>query len=200
MAESDFLVAGLGNPGSKYRLTRHNIGFMAIDHFAETNGWVIDRFKFDGLYCRHRLAGNHVVLLKPETYMNRSGYCLAAFISFFKIPVANILIIHDDLDLAPGRVKVVARGGSGGHNGIRSISEQLGGSDFCRIKTGIGRPGVAGLSDAVSVESFVLAKLKDEEREGLADVFSLTDQAVELFLSGGIARCMNEINSGRNKQ
>jgi PTH1 family peptidyl-tRNA hydrolase len=200
MVESDFLIAGLGNPGSKYRLTRHNIGFMAIDHFAATNGWVLDKSKFDGIYCRHISGNKRVVLLRPETYMNRSGYCLAAFVNFFKIPLANILIIHDDLDLVPGRVKVVAKGGSGGHNGIISIAEQLGSGGFCRVKAGIGRPGVAGYSDAMPVKSFVLSKLNDEELTGFGEAFSLIDRAVELFLSQGIACCMNEINSRKNKE
>ncbi len=200
MAESDFLIAGLGNPGSEYRLTRHNIGFMAVDHFAETNRWPIDSPKFDGIYCRQRSGGKQVVLLKPETYMNRSGYCVASFVNFFKIPLANILIIHDDLDLVPGRVKVVAKGGSGGHNGIRSITEQLGSGDFCRVKTGIGRPGIAGHSDAIPVSNFVLSKLTVEERSDFEDVFLLTDQAIELFISQGISRCMNEVNSRKNEQ
>ncbi len=199
MAESDFLIVGLGNPGPKYQLTRHNIGFMAIDHFAAANEWVIDRFKFDGVYCRHRSAGKQIILLKPETYMNRSGYCVAAFLRFFKILPANLLIIHDDLDLASGRVKVVARGGSGGHNGIRSIVEQLGENDFCRVKTGIGRPGAAGQNDGIPVDRYVLSKFQKEELAGLEDVFSLIDQAVKIFIFRGIVHCMNEINSGRCK-
>ncbi|HEB70563.1 MAG TPA: aminoacyl-tRNA hydrolase [Desulfobulbus sp.] len=195
MAQSDFLIAGLGNPGTKYKSTRHNAGFMALDHFAASAACGLPRsVKFEGRYLRQRLYGQQVLLVKPETYMNRSGQCIGAMIRFFKIPLSNVLILHDDLDLPFGKVKVVARGGAGGHNGIRSIIQQCGSDDFARVKIGIDRPPKAINGHGITVERYVLAQFSREEASSLDRVFATTDQAVELFLTSGIDTCMNRIN------
>ncbi len=195
MAPSDFLIAGLGNPGSKYEATRHNAGFMALDHFAASAGCALPKSKkYEGRYCRQRLYGQQVVLVKPDTYMNLSGRCVAAMIRFFKIPLNNILILHDDLDLPFGKIKVVAAGGAGGHNGIRSIIQHCGVRDFARVKIGIGRPPRESEGRGIPVECYVLAQFSREEAASLDPVFETTDQAIELFLTMGIDACMNRIN------
>lgn len=157
VAESDFIIAGLGNPGPQYEGTRHNAGFMALDHFASSVGCLPASVKCEGRYCRQRLYGKSVILVKPETFMNRSGRSISCFARYFKVPLSNILILHDDLDLSPGRVKVVARGGAGGHNGIRSLVQHFAGSDFARVKIGIGRPERDDAGRGIPVERFVLS-------------------------------------------
>jgi PTH1 family peptidyl-tRNA hydrolase len=194
MADSDFLIAGLGNPGAKYAATRHNIGFMALDRLGSAVDCSPTQVKFDGIFCRQRLFDKQVVLVKPETFMNRSGQCIGGFVNFFKIPKSNILILHDDLDLSPGRVKVVARGGAGGHNGIRSLVQHLGSQDFARVKVGIGRPERNENGQGIPVENYVLSKFNREEEQAFDALFEITNLAVELFLTQGIDTCMNQIN------
>lgn len=195
MAESDYLIAGLGNPGEKYDNTRHNVGFMALDHFAASEKCQLSIGKYKGKYCRTRLYGQQSILLKPETFMNLSGQCVAQFVRFFKIPMTNILILHDDLDLNVGRVKAVSRGGAGGHNGIRSLIQHLGHTDFARIKIGIGRPPRNDQGHGAPVEHYVLSKLPSLELQEISTVFTRTDQAIQLFLTQGIDDCMNRINT-----
>jgi len=194
MSDSDFLIAGLGNPGAKYENTRHNIGFMALDHFASSVNCLPVQEKFDGKYCRQRFHDRQVLLVRPETFMNRSGQCVVRFVHFFKIPLSNILILHDDLDLTPGRVKAVARGGAGGHNGIRSLVQHFGCNDFARVKIGIGRPDRNDSGQGVPVERYVLSRFFPEEEKGFDALFDKTDLAIDLFLKEGIAACMNQIN------
>lgn len=196
MAESNYLIVGLGNPETKYEGTRHNVGFMALDHFASTIDCRLSSRKFEGKYCKKQLFGKPVYLVRPITYMNRSGQCVAAFVRFFRIPVANLIILHDDLDLSLGRVKVVARGGSGGHNGIRSLSRHLCSSDFSRVKIGIGRPPRDEKGRGVPVDRYVLSRFTLDETKIISDLFDKTDQALNLFLSEGIDTCMNQINRG----
>ena len=194
MAEPEYLVVGLGNPETKYANTRHNVGFMALDHFAAGTHCLNFTNKFSGKYCRNRLFGNEVLFVKPMTYMNRSGQCVAAFAGFFNISPANILVLHDDLDLALGRIKVVARGGSGGHKGIRSLAGNLAGSDFPRVKIGIGRPERDAKGRGIPVDRYVLARFSFDEEKIISGLFETTDKAIELFLDKGIEACMNKIN------
>ncbi len=187
------LIVGLGNPGAAYATTRHNAGFMAIDHFADGHGLACTQQRWQGQYCRQQLLGRQVILLKPLTYMNRSGEAVYRFAAFYKIPPAHLLVVHDDIDLAAGRVKVVTRGGAGGHNGVRSVINHLHTADFPRIKIGIGRPdGVAG--PHIPVERWVLAPFSPEERDRLAGQLDLACTAMELFISQDIQACMNRIN------
>ncbi len=194
MAETAYLIVGLGNPGRQYETTRHNAGFMAIDHFAKTTQYQSWQVKFDGLFCRQRLFGRQVALAKPTTFMNRSGRCVAGLVRFFKIPQSNILILHDDLDLPFGRVKAVAGGGAGGHNGIRSLIKELGTNAFARVKIGIGRPARDEKGHGIPIDRYVLSNFSPEETGLLETIYSKTDTAVQLFLKQGIDRCMNQIN------
>lgn len=195
MAESKFLLVGLGNPGQEYHLTRHNIGFLLLDFLAETaGGGAIESRKMDGLYCQRPYCGHQVLFLKPQTFMNRSGQSVRAFIDYFKIPLQHLLVLHDDIDLAAGRLKVVSKGGAGGHNGIRSIAQHLGGFDFARLKIGVGRPEVNEQGQGQPVDKFVLSRMSEDELQLFEQRRSLVRQAVELFIQQGVAACMNTIN------
>ncbi len=194
MGESGYLIVGLGNPGAKYELTRHNAGFLALDYFADQHGCSFSSEKWQGLFCRDRLACGRILLVKPQNFMNRSGECVARFADYYRIDPAKILVVHDDLDLPAGRIKVVARGGAGGHNGIRSIINHLGTADFARLKIGIGRPERNEKGQGMPVERYVLAGFSDPELALFNERLSLIDEAVELFTLHDIETCMNRIN------
>lgn len=194
MADSHYLIVGLGNPGAKYELTRHNAGFLALDDFADQHHCTVHHEKWHGLYCSERIEGRRVILLKPLTFMNKSGQSVSRFVDFYQIPLKNILVIHDDLDLARGRIKVAAKGGAGGHNGIRSLMQHLGSPDFSRLKIGIGRPERDDQGRGVPVDRYVLNTFSDEELALFNDRLALIREAVSLFLEQGVDKCMNMIN------
>jgi PTH1 family peptidyl-tRNA hydrolase len=134
------LFVGLGNPGRAYARNRHNIGFMAVDAIAAAHRFAPFRSRFKGQASEGTIRSNRVILLKPETYMNESGRAVSEALRFYKIPVSDCLVFHDELDLAPGRVRIKTGGGNAGHNGLRSISENIG-NDYRRVRIGIGHPG-----------------------------------------------------------
>ncbi len=134
------LIAGLGNPGAKYARNRHNVGFMAVDRIAEDHGFSPWRQKFQGLVSEGRLGGEKVLLLKPQTYMNRSGQSVGEAMRYYKLAPAELIVIHDELDLAPGKLRLKQGGGHAGHNGLRSIHAHVG-PDYRRVRIGIGHPG-----------------------------------------------------------
>lgn len=188
------LVVGLGNPGPDYVATRHNIGFVALDHFADEKGLRIDSEKWKGLYCRDRVGSTSLFLLQPQTYMNRSGECVLRFCDYFKIPPSQVLVVHDDLDLPLGRIKLVRSGGPGGHNGIKSIIQHLGTKDFPRLKIGIGRPQASENGGSIPVDRYVLAKFSPAEIKVMDERLALMAEAIDLFLDKGIGAAMNDIN------
>ncbi len=194
MAGSGYLIVGLGNPGRKYELTRHNVGFLAVDYFADQHKYSLRSTKWQAEFCRERLAGQSVLLVKPQTYMNKSGQSVARFADFYKILPENICVIHDDLDLPAGRIKVVAKGGAGGHNGIRSVISQLGTAEFTRLKIGIGRPPRNDKGDGIPVDKYVLSTLTREDIAVLNERLPLVGEALELFIQEGVSSCMNSIN------
>jgi PTH1 family peptidyl-tRNA hydrolase len=154
----DLLVAGLGNPGREYAGTRHNVGWMVVDELARRHGgsW---RSKFSGQLAELRVDSSRLALLKPETYMNESGRSIAAAARFFKTPLESVLVVHDDVDLDVGRLQARLGGGLAGHNGLRSIAQDLGSQEFSRLRIGVGRPG---RGDRRSVADFVLARFDPE--------------------------------------
>jgi peptidyl-tRNA hydrolase, PTH1 family len=154
----DLLVAGLGNPGREYERTRHNIGWLVVDELAARLD-VSFRSKFSGALGETRADGHRLALLKPETYMNESGRSIGAAARFFKVPAADLLVVHDDVDLEPGRLQARRGGGLAGHNGLRSIAQTLGTQEFLRLRIGVGRPG---RGDHRSVSDFVLAPFEPE--------------------------------------
>src|SRR5215213_4128925 len=155
----DLLVAGLGNPGHEYERTRHNIGWLVADELARRHGGSF-RSKFSGRLAETRVDGLRVALLKPETYMNESGRSLAAAARFFKVDPAALLVVHDDVDLGPGRLQARLGGGLAGHNGLRSIAQALGSQGFLRLRIGVGRPA---RGDPRPVADYVLSPFEPEE-------------------------------------
>ncbi len=186
----DFLMVGLGNPGAKYEHTRHNIGFMVADLLAEREDAAFSRSSApDRESAEFRQDGNRVIVLKPLTYMNRSGEAVARVQRFFKIPLENILVIHDDLDMQCGRIKLVRSGGAGGHNGVRSIISSLGSREFPRLKIGIGRP-----EGAMPVDKYVLSRFSKDELKGLPALVEFAADAAGCWLEKGIQEAMNRFN------
>ncbi len=158
------LWVGLGNPGGKYAMNRHNIGFMALDRIAEDHGFAPWRGKFQGSVSEGRLGSEKIVLLKPETFMNLSGQSVGEAMRFYKLTPADVVVFHDELDLAPGKLRVKTGGGHAGHNGLRSIHAHIG-AEYKRIRLGIGHPGH---KDRVS--GYVLSDFAKAERDWLDDL------------------------------
>ena len=173
------LIIGLGNPGSLYVNTRHNMGFMALDLFAERNNLSFnEEKKFKGLLATKSFKGEKVLFAKPLTYMNLSGDSVILLMNYFKIPVEDILVIHDDLDSNPGRVRLRADGSSGGHNGLKSIIQNIGTEGFKRIKLGIGR------DRNIPVPDYVLGQIKAEDLEVTKEAISTASDAIDEFVNG----------------
>ena len=167
------LVVGLGNPGGSYARQRHNIGFMALDRLAGANGFGAWRSKFQAEMAEGRLAGKRVILLKPQTYMNESGRSVGEAARFLKVPVQDIIVIHDELDLAPGKCRVKIGGGHAGHNGLRSIHAHVG-ADYARVRLGIGHPGDKRMVSGYVLHDFAKADEAwlDPLLEGISDGFA----------------------------
>lgn len=184
------LVVGLGNPGPRYQATRHNIGFRAVDRLVERHGSVGFRSRFEGEFAQLDISGERVVVLKPMTFMNRSGHSVRPAMAFFKLCAKELLVVHDELDLALGDVRLKLGGGEAGHNGLRSVSEQLGTSDYARLRCGIGRSqGGAG-----TVADYVLDGFPPAD-QALAE--QMVDGAVEALvrvIKDGITVAMNQTN------
>ena len=158
------LFVGLGNPGAKYAHNRHNIGFMVLDRIAEDHGFGPWRAKFQGQMTEGRLGGDKVILLKPETFMNLSGQAVGEAMRFYKLTPADVVVFHDELDLAPGKVRVKSGGGHAGHNGLRSIHQHIG-AEYDRVRLGIGHPGHKD-----RVAPYVLSDFAKAEQDWLDDV------------------------------
>lgn len=185
-----YLIVGLGNPGARYRGTRHNIGFRVINLWSRKLGKNLTSRRFKSRNTRAIYQDNEAILLRPSTFMNQSGKSVRACADYYGVEISRILAIHDDLDLPVGRLKVVKDGGSGGHRGVRSIIEHLGSAQFYRIKIGIGRPRFGE-----EVEDYVLTPFYYDEKETINKIISLAVQGCELWLANGVESAMNHINS-----
>ncbi|MDJ0514464.1 MAG: aminoacyl-tRNA hydrolase [Methyloceanibacter sp.] len=172
------LFVGLGNPGAQYAFNRHNVGFMALDVMAAAHGFAAWRKRFQGLTCEGRLGGEQVLLLKPQTYMNESGWSAGEAARFYKIPLSDIVVFHDELDLTPGKVRVKVGGGVAGHNGLKSLSAQLG-NDYMRVRIGIGHPGHRD-----QVTGHVLRDFAKADMEWLEPVLFAMSDAAPLLAKG----------------
>ena len=190
-----YLIAGLGNPGPDYRDTRHNMGFRVVEAWAGSLGVRLWRGRFESLSARTVFHGRSLILLRPMTYMNRSGMEVRSCVMEFKIEAENILIVHDDLDLPLGRVRVARGGGAGGHKGVSSIMEHLGTRDFPRLKMGIGRP-----EEGEAVDEYVLSPFSPQENDLVLHMIRLGVQACEVFVSEGVDSAMNAINGQHSIQ
>jgi peptidyl-tRNA hydrolase, PTH1 family len=184
----DLLVAGLGNPGREYERTRHNAGWLVMDELARRRDGSF-RGKFSGQLAETRLDDLRLALLKPETYMNVSGRSIGAARKFFKVDPADVLVVHDDVDLEPGRLQVKYGGGLAGHNGLRSIAEALGTNDFLRLRIGVGRPG---RGDRRSVADYVLQEFEPELDVG--ELVGRSADAVETIARDGLEEAQRRYN------
>ena len=181
------LFVGLGNPGDKYAANRHNIGFLAVERIAAEHGFGAWRKKFQSLVCEGSIGSERVTLLKPETYMNDSGRAVGDAMRFLKIEAADIYVFHDELDLIPGKIKVKAGGGNAGHNGLRSISANIG-NDYPRVRIGIGHPGS---KDAVVY--YVLNDFAKSERAWVNELLGAVADAAPYLAKGDDARFLSEV-------
>ncbi|MFZ4736699.1 MAG: aminoacyl-tRNA hydrolase [Bradymonadia bacterium] len=184
-----WLVVGLGNPGPRYAGNRHNVGWHVVDRLADLSGIALSRAKFKGRYGNGDYAGQSLVLLEPDTFMNLSGQSVSPARSFFEVEPARILVVHDELDLPFGTLRLKVGGGHGGHNGLRSIMAELGTGDFVRLRVGIGRPPKG---DAAG---FVLQDFGPEERPWLSDLNDRAAAAIRRALEEGPAKAMNVVNA-----
>ena len=184
------LIIGLGNPGSTYAGTRHNIGFMVAERLANEHGIALKKKGYQGIYGVGRVVGREATILQPQTYMNLSGVSVGSACKSLGIDPGDLIVIHDDIDLPFGVLKIRAGGGHGGHNGIRSIREVLGSGDFIRVKVGVGRPEAGG-----DVAGHVLKVFSAEERGKLDNVVDNSARAVETILLQGVPIAMNEFNN-----
>ncbi len=184
------LVVGLGNPGRTYRWTRHNMGFWLVDELADKEGIEVSRRGLQAFYGRGRIHRQEVILAKPQTYMNRSGEAVSQLLRFFKIPPENLIVIHDDLDLPCGEIRIRLRGGHGGHQGVKSIITALGVDNFIRVKIGIGRPDHPDQDPA----DYVLEPVAGPVKAELQASVKRAGEAVEVLLTRGPEEAMNRFH------
>lgn len=182
-----YLIAGLGNPGKEYEMTRHNIGFVTIDYLADKYNVKVNKLKYKALYGETRIGTEKVLLIKPQTYMNNSGESLIDFVNFFKVPIENLIVISDDVTLDYGRIRVRGKGSAGGHNGLKSIVYLLGSDKFPRVKIGVGAPE----HDMIN---HVLGRFPKDQIPVMEDAIERAMGAVEEIISRGVPSAMNRFN------
>ena len=185
------LIVGLGNPGTKYEMTRHNIGFLIADKVAQKLNTDISKDKFKGKFNKVAYNNEDIILLKPMTFMNLSGESVLPASKFFKVDTKDILVIHDELDIEFGKIKFKKGGGFAGHNGLKSIGSSLSRQEFNRLRVGIGRP-----AGRISVADYVLQKFSGEEEAELDDLIEKSAEAVIFYLENGILETMNQFHGG----
>lgn len=174
------IVCGLGNPGKEYEYTRHNMGFIAIDRIAELAGVRIDRARFHALTAEATVGGVRVLLMKPETYMNHSGVALSEAMRFYKIPPEGVIVLCDDISFEPGHIRIRKKGSAGGHNGLKSLIEMTGSSDFMRIRIGVGQKP----SPDYDLVDWVLGRFPVKDKDAVALSAENTAEAVRMMLEG----------------
>lgn len=184
------MVAGLGNPGRQYAETRHNAGFHVVDALSREFGIPTDKTKFDAEFGRGRHMGCNLILVKPQSFMNRSGIPVRRISQFFDVEISDIVVVYDDIDLPFGRIRIRQKGGHGGHNGIRSLIEQLGTKDFPRVRVGIGRP--EGEHD---VTGHVLGRFSKDEKDAWVRIVEKVKDAVQCIAEEGVLAAMNTFHS-----
>jgi peptidyl-tRNA hydrolase, PTH1 family len=198
-----WVVAGLGNPGEEYSRSRHNLGFMTVDRIAKVKGVDFSRRRFKGVTAEVPLAGKPAILVKAQTFYNLTGECISDLLGYFKIAPQQLIVVHDELDLEEGRIRIKQGGGDAGNRGVRSIAELLGTTDFIRVRIGIGRP--PGFTDEVQMDSgrqprtednkdYLLRPMTAAERQAIAPTIERAANAVEALSEHGLAAAMNRYN------
>ena len=191
------LIVGLGNPGPEYEQTRHNAGFWVVDNLENGfhgNGWQKEA-KFSALVSRAKIGGHDVWLMKPQTFMNRSGLAVGAMARFFRIAPEEILVVHDELDISPGQAKLKRSGSTGGHNGLKDIASALGTQDFWRLRIGIGHPRSLNLKSPVI--DYVLQRPRREDMGGIEDAMARAIQIVPMLCEGQFDKAMKDLHTVR---
>lgn len=188
------LIAGLGNPGQQYQKTRHNVGFLFLDHLLQSRSgsWSTES-KFHGIIANSFIGSSKIILLKPQTFMNRSGLSVGSVARFYKLKAEEILVVHDELDFEAGVAKLKKGGGHAGHNGLRDIISHLNEKDFYRIRLGISRP-----APGKSVSDYVLSKPSKDEQSLLIHAFDWIDSHLDTIISGNFSEAMNNLNKTSN--
>lgn len=190
-----YLIVGLGNPEEEYKRTRHNMGFDVINEIASRYMVSLERKKFDAIYGEAIIEGQKVMLIKPQTYMNLSGVAVKQFVDFYKVPVEQVIVIYDDMDIEKGTMKIRKKGGAGSHNGMKSVISQIGSEGFPRIRIGIGAP--LHPHDRIN---YVLEKLSKEEYTILEQGIQKASMAIIDMLKSGIDHAMNQYNETIRKE
>ncbi len=185
-----YLIVGLGNPGRQYQFSRHNIGFMVLNRLAEKFDLTFSRLELNALVTKTKSDHQSIILAKPQTYMNLSGRSVRSLINFYKIPLENLMVIYDDVDLPFGSIRIRPSGGSAGQKGVDSIIEQLGTQDFPRLRLGIGRP-----KGHKSAASYVLRDFSGEDADFLPQVLDRAAEAVLTYINLDLETAMNRFNS-----
>jgi len=184
-----WVVAGLGNPGAQYSRSRHNAGFMTIDRIAKAKNAEPSRRRFKGVTAEIMLAGKPAILVKPQTFYNLSGECISDLLGYFKIAPEHLIVVHDELDLEAGRLRIKQGGGDAGNRGVRSIAEALGTTDFIRVRIGIGRPPADE-----ETKDYLLRATTAAEKQALAPILERAADAVEAIAEHGLEAAMNRYN------
>jgi PTH1 family peptidyl-tRNA hydrolase len=191
MSDSKYkIIAGLGNPGKQYAQTRHNIGFLVVEALASKSLLSIDKSRFDSEYVKDSIKGQQVFLVKPLSYMNKSGFPIHKFASYYKVDIKDIIVVHDDMDLDFGKIKIVKSRGHGGHNGVRSIIDAFGKKDCIRIRVGVGHPG-----SGRNITGHVLGAFSPDEIAKLDPCIDKASDACLHILEKGVTSAMNSFNT-----
>ena len=192
-SSESWLIVGLGNPGREYEKTRHNCGFRALDILADQLGTKVDKLKFQGLYAQVNYGGTKLFLLKPQTYMNLSGRSVLQLSAYFNIPPQRIIVLFDDISLEPGRLRIRADGSAGGHNGIKSIIQEVGSQEFPRVKIGVG----AKPNPNYDLADWVLSTFSANEEKALAVSLDNAAKAALAIIDRGVPEAANRFNGSK---
>ncbi len=184
------LIVGLGNPGPKYALTRHNIGFLAVDVFATSAGSPPWREEHQAHTCKFKMDGQEILVAKPMTFMNLSGESVQSLMNFYKIPIENLIVAHDEIDIPFEQIRIHKNRSPGGNNGIKSITQMLGTQDYLRLRLGVGRPP----HPEMSVADYVLQKFSQEEQSKLTDFLNKAGDAMEALIFEGLSKASSKFN------
>lgn len=185
-----WMIVGLGNPGAKYLMTRHNVGFMALDSFTASLGNLPSKEEMKSVTCKFKLEGEDVLLVKPQTFMNKSGEAVQALMAYYKIELPKLVVVHDEIEIPFGAIKIQKNRGAGGHNGLRSINETLGTQDYLRIRLGVSRPP----NPKMDVADWVLQNFSTEEREKLPLFLDVAGDALETLVFDGYVKAATKFN------
>lgn len=188
------LIVGLGNPGNQYAHSRHNIGFMCVSRFAKTRDWGFEHKEGLARTAHGRIDGEEIVLARPQTFMNASGEAVKKLAIKYRVKPEDLIVIHDEMDLRLGIIRIRKGGGTAGHNGVESIIRELGTADFVRVRVGVGHPRDAGAEEPGHVVGYVLGDFSEDEAEAIKKVINEVDQAIVTLLKDGLETAMNRFN------